>query len=130
MIWSFTHDWDNLQVSRRPSKGSPHITSLIFDDASYLNARAKHDFRRFLWTDFDRWGDEVSLSSIDVFFNETHLTGLRFLYGPNTERHIGLCEGERTRLDLQAGAGEVIVGMDVHLSSSPVFLTVCVSTTT
>ena len=45
-----------------------------------------HHARRFLWTDFDSSGKEVPMLSIEAFFAETHMTGLRFVYGSDTEK--------------------------------------------
>lgn len=91
---------------------------LHFETRSPLEPRDIHDLRRLLWTELDRNGNEVPLTTIEVWCNETRcLAGLRFVYAHDTEATVGICLGERVTISL--GVSEIAVAMDVGITSGP-----------
>lgn len=106
-----------MEVPRGPGLRDG-VGPLHFETRSPLESRDVHDLRRLLWTELDRNGNEVGLSTVEAWCDaERHLVGLRFVYGACTEATVGICVGERVAASL--GVSEVPVGMDVGMSSGP-----------
>ena len=91
---------------------------LQFETNSPLKPRETHDLRRLLWTGLGRDGGEVALSAIEAWWDaEGCIVGLGFVHGACAETFVGICAGERVAVEL--GVGEVVVAMDVGITSGP-----------
>ncbi|MBE3044478.1 hypothetical protein IMZ48_18300 [Candidatus Bathyarchaeota archaeon] len=101
---------------------------LQFETSSPLKPREIHDLRRLLWTGLGRDGGEVALSAIQVWWDaEGCIVSLRFVHGACAETTVGICAGGRVAVEL--GVGEVVVAMDVGITSGPLgdVLVVCIA---